>query len=90
MIAVGALLGLLPLAGCDESQSKPTENNTYNVHLYYGKDVAEHKYLGQVIGISKCKTAIHTRAAEMRLKPHTYTYTCCWVNAGEACYEKHK
>lgn len=81
---------LFALGACDEEQQKPTENNTYNVHLYYGKDVKEHKSLGQVVGISRCKQAVHTRAAQMNLKPHTYTYACCWVHAGEACYEKHK
>lgn len=90
MIAAGVLYGLTMLSGCDETQSKPSESNTYNVHLYYGKDVSKHKYLGQVLGISRCKTAIHTRAAQMQLKPHTYSYACCWVNAGESCYEKHK
>lgn len=84
----GALL--FALGACDEEQQKPTENNTYNVHLYFGKDVNEHKSLGQVVGISRCKQAVHTRAAEMGLKAHTYTYVCCWVNAGEACYQKHK
>lgn len=81
---------LFLLGACDEEQQKPTENNTYNVHLYYGKDVKEHKALGQVVGISRCKQAVHTRAAQMELKPHTYTYVCCWVNAGDACYQKHK
>ena len=81
---------LIALGACDEEQQKPTENNTYNVHLYFGKDVKEHKGLGQVVGISRCKQAVHTRAAAMGLKPHTYTYVCCWVHAGEACYQKHK
>jgi hypothetical protein len=89
-ILLGALCGMTMLAGCDGEQSKPSENNTYNVHLYYGKDVKEHKALGQVLGISRCKTAVHTQAARMRLKPHTYSYVCCWVHKGEACYEKHK
>lgn len=84
----GALL--IALGACDEEQQKPTENNTYNVHLYFGKNVKEHKALGQVVGISRCKQAVHTRAAEMGLKPHSYTYVCCWVHAGEACYQKHK
>jgi hypothetical protein len=90
-LAIGAaiLVIALALAGCDEEQHKPDETNTYNVHLYYGKDVKEHKALGQVVGISRCKTAVHTQAARMGLKPHSYSYDCCWVHAGEACYEKH-
>ena len=49
------------------------------------------KHLGSfsVVGISRCKTAVHTQAARMGLKPHSYSYDCCWVHAGEACYEKH-
>ena len=87
---MSALSAVAALGGCDEEQHKPTESNTYNVHLYYGKDVSEHKALGQVVGISKCKTAVHTQAAQLQLKAHSYTYTCCWVNAGESCYEKHR
>ena len=52
--------------------------------------MGEQKYLGQVLGISKCKTAVHTEAAKMKLKGNTYSYACCWVNAGERCYQKHK
>lgn len=88
--AAATLFVLLALAGCDDAQQKPNESNTYNVHLFYGKDVAEHKYLGQVRGISKCKTTVHAEAARMHLKGHTYRYDCCWVNAGKACYQKHK
>ena len=84
------LVATVPLAACEAEAPAPNETNTYNVHLYYGKDVAEHKYLGQVVGISSCKTAIHKRAAEMQLRPHTYTYVCCWLNAGDVCYQKHK
>lgn len=85
------MLLALPLApaACDEPETKPNESNTYNVHLYYGKDVGEYKYLGQVMGISQCKAKVHGEAAKMQLKPHTYQYICCWVNAGQACYEKH-
>ena len=78
------------LAACDDEGSKPNESNTYNVHLYYGKSVSEHKFLGQVVGISSCKTTIHKTAAEMGLKPHSYTYVCCWLNAGDTCFQKHK
>ena len=85
-----ALVALLTLGGCDEPQQTPSESNTYNVHLYYGKEVSEHKYLGQVRGISKCKTAVHAEAARMRLKGNTYSYVCCWVYAGEACFQQHK
>lgn len=88
--AAVALLALLALGGCDDPPQKPSESYTYNVYLYYGKEVSEQKYLGQVLGISKCKTAVHTEAAKMKLKGHTYSYACCWVNAGEPCYQKHK
>lgn len=86
----GAVLLVLSLGACGEEEQKPTENNTYNVHLYYGKDVTDHKSLGQVVGISECKTKVHTTAAQMSLKPHSYSYVCCWVHAGDACYQKHK
>jgi len=89
-IPVFCIAALFMLGACDEEQQKPTENNTYNVHLYYGKDVKEHLSLGQVVGISQCKTAVHTRAAQMKLKPNTYRYVCCWVYAGEACHQRHK
>lgn len=89
-VRAGAVLLLLSLGACGEEDQAPTENNTYNVHLYYGKDVTEHKALGQVVGISECKTIVHTTAAQMALKPHSYTYECCWVKAGKACYQKHK
>ena len=89
-MVLAALATPLLLAACDEAASKPSESYTYRTHLYYGKDVAEHKYLGQVRGISQCKTTVHRRAAEMGLKPHTYSYICCWVNEGDACYAKHK
>lgn len=81
---------VVALAACDEPQQKPSESNTYNVYLYHGKNVSEQKYLGQVVGISRCQTAVHTEAAKMKLKGHSYSYACCWVNAGEACYQKHK
>ena len=86
--AVG--IALLMLGACGDEDIKPSENNTYYVHLYYGKDVKEHKALGQVVGISGCKKAVHKRAAMMSLKPHTYRYECCLVYAGNACYQKHK
>lgn len=89
-LAAAVLGASLALAGCDEKPHKPNEINTYNVHLYYGKDVKEHKELGQVVGISRCKTAVHTQAARMGLKPHSYSYACCWVNEGQSCYERHK
>lgn len=88
--ATAALVMLAALAACGEEEQKPNESNTYNVHLFYGKDVAEHKYLGQVRGISRCKTAVHAEAARMQLKGNTYKYDCCWVNAGKACFQKHK
>ena len=87
---VSALFATGLLVACDDDASTPNESNTYNVHLYYGKNVAQHKYLGQVVGISSCKTAVHTTAAEMGLKPHSYTYDCCWLNAGNICFQKHK
>jgi len=91
LVAVACtLFAVLTLAGCGDEPHKPNETNTYNVHLYYGKDVKEHKALGQVVGISRCKTAVHTQAARMGLKPHSYMYDCCWVHGGEACYEKHQ
>jgi hypothetical protein len=52
--------------------------------------VAEHKALGQVIGISQCKTRAHAEAGRMQLKGHSYKYACCWVNEGKACFETHK
>jgi hypothetical protein len=90
-LAFGAaiLAAALALAGCDDEPHKPNETNTYNVHLYYGKDVKEHKAFGQVEGISRCKTVVHNQAARMQLKPHSYMYDCCWVHEGRACYEKH-
>lgn len=89
-LGAAILAAALALAGCEQEQHKPNETNTYNVHLYYGKGVKEHKKLGQVVGISACKTKIHTEAARMTLKPHTYRYECCWLYAGNPCYEKHK
>lgn len=91
LVAACAILGALALAACDDApQHKPSESYTYNVHLYYGKDVAEHKALGQVVGISQCKTRAHAEAGRMQLKGHSYKYACCWVNQGKACYETHK
>ena len=87
---LAALAAPLLLAACDDAESKPSESHTYRAHLYHGKDVAERKYLGQVRGISQCKMTVHRRAAEMGLKPHTYSYVCCWVNEGDACYAEHK
>jgi hypothetical protein len=88
--AAAAVLALLAFSGCDKGQHKPSEEYTYNVHLYYGKDVTKDKFLGEVVGISQCKIKVHTEAARMGLKGHTYSYACCWVHKGEACYEKHK
>jgi hypothetical protein len=88
LVAACAIVAFL--AACDEGPHKPSESYTYNVHLYYGKDVAEHKALGQVVGISQCKTRAHAEAGRMQLKGNTYKYACCWVNEGKACYETHK
>jgi len=90
VFAAAILAAVLALGGCDDEQHKPNETNTYNVHLYFGKDVKEHKALGQVVGISQCQTRVHTQAAQMGLKPHSYMYDCCWVHAGKPCYEKHR
>ncbi|MGH6912353.1 MAG: hypothetical protein ACREH3_01435 [Geminicoccales bacterium] len=89
-MAAAALSALLALGGCEEAPQKPSESNTYNVHLYYGTDMGEHKSLGQVRGISKCKTTVHAEAARMQLKGHSYRYVCCWVHAGEPCHQQHK
>jgi hypothetical protein len=88
--SAAAIFLSITLIGCGEEEIKPSENNTYYVHLYYGKDVKEHKQLGQVVGISECKKTVHQRAAIMKLKPHSYRYDCCLVYAGDACYQKHK
>jgi hypothetical protein len=89
-LALVALPLLLAATACDLADETPSENNTYNVHLYYGKDVDQDKYLGKVQGISKCRTAVHAEAARMQLTGNTYSYACCWVYAGEACHQKHK
>lgn len=81
---------LLAPAACDDGATKPNESNTYNVHLYYGKDVSEYKYLGKAQGISQCKTKVHAEAAKMQLKGNTYKYTCCWLYQGEPCHERHQ
>ncbi len=90
LAAASAIVALLACSGCGKEEHKPSEDNTYNVHLYYGKDVAQDKYLGEVVGISQCQMKVHSEAARMGLKGHTYSYACCWVHNGEACYEKHK
>jgi hypothetical protein len=90
LAAASAVVALLACSGCDKEEHKPSEGNTYNVHLYYGKDVSEDKYLGQVVGISQCQMKVHGEAARMGFTGHTYSYACCWVHEGNPCFEKHK
>ena len=90
LLAAAALSVPLTLAACDDAEQKPSESNTYNVHLYYGKDIAEYKYLGQAHGISQCQTKVHAEAGKMQLKGNTYQYVCCWVYAGSPCHQRHK
>ena len=70
LIATSVLFAAAALAACEAEPQKPSENNTYNVHLYYGKDMNERHSLGRVLGISRCKTAVHAkmRNVEMKIK----------------------
>lgn len=61
----------------------------YNVYFYYPGGGKE-EYLGRVTGLPACNSSARSFAYNKNISHSDWSYICCRIAHGSACYSKHR
>lgn len=71
-------------SGCD----RDLESATFTAYFYYSDN--REVYLGQVSGISACRSAAREKARSLNIENSNWSYNCCLKTWKSECGEQHK
>ena len=66
------------------------ENVQMNVYYYRSSDLSNSLYLGQAKGLSNCQATANRTAQIENRRSDGWSYICCTIENGSACYRKLK
>lgn len=87
-IAATFFLGWWPFSDSGTLPLSKYEDVSVNAYFYYPNDTEV--YLGQHRGASACQSAAASFAASKDISGANWSYICCTIENGSACYRKIK